>query len=129
MNLNMAWVGKGVKSGMYLSKAINSNLWSNQHLAKSNWICVSRQIQKPYMRDVFYLSRNTKCMSDFSDMKIQSVCYFTTSLLPWKPDTIPLGNDFNSNFNYFLLFSPSSIFDFKTSAPNWSYVFHKVWNV
>ena len=46
------------------------------------------------MHDAFYLRKNIKCVSRFSDLGL-----FMTSLFLWKLGTIPQGNDFNSHFN------------------------------
>ena len=77
----------------------------------------------------FYLIKNTKCGSYFTDLKLWRPSYIKTSLRRWKWGNDPLWRIVSMGISTFLVFSVTSVFQFEASALNWSHVFHRVQNV
>lgn len=51
------------------------------------------------MRNVFYLPKNTKYVSHFSDLEIRCVCYFTLVYFVEDGEQSYMGKYFNRHFN------------------------------
>ena len=105
---------------------------SNTHV-RPRWVKSVSTVKYEKLIIAFYLPKNTKCLSHFSDLKLHCASILWKSI-SWKLYLIenggqsPMGNNFNKNFN-FSPFSQPSIFVFKALALNWSQVFHRPWNV
>ena len=48
------------------------------------WFCVLRKIRKINMRGAFDFTKNTKCASHFSNLKLRCANFFTWDLRLWK---------------------------------------------
>ena len=93
-----------------------------------SWICLPWNTKNVHAWCVLFV-QNTKCMNQFIDLKFDVHDILRKAYLVESRGWFPLGMILIGILTYFLLFFPNSMFDFKTSALNWSYVFHRARNV